>query len=56
MIINRFRRGGDGTTPYQEIMGKTCKMETVAFGERIWYMRKEKNSGKNATNWKKEHG
>ena len=44
MIENRVKRKSDGNTPYEKTMNKACRMEFVPFGEKVWYMPRDKST------------
>ena len=37
MALSRFQVGNDKKTAYQRQTGKTCGVEVITFGEKIWY-------------------
>ena len=41
MSMSRFQKGRDGKTPYQRQKGRTCELEVVPFGEKVFYMMPE---------------
>ena len=37
-LLNRYKKGMDGCTPYRRLKGKDFDQVGMEFGEEVWYM------------------
>ena len=45
MLLSRFRKDEEGVTPYERARGKKCKIETLAFGECVFFRKLSESRG-----------
>ncbi|MDA8584152.1 hypothetical protein N9L68_07945 [bacterium] len=45
MLLSRFRKDQNGFTPYEKARGKKCEVETLAFGESVFFRKLEESRG-----------